>query len=358
MTMNNEENNENLLADQLEPQNPDSPVTEEETLEEAVLDDAPEIPKDYSKLKKYLLIGLAAVVLIGAGTFGYMKYDAYSKSYALTFEGKQYSIEEIKLYLLFQNGDPKAAENAVTALTDSLIINKAAKEQGIEMTENEKFAVTDHAKSLKDTIVGQGMTMPGITDERLNDIIAAQTNFTKMMQKRTAEFKIDPATYDKDFKDYLANNKQDYMNVQMKYILTNTAEDAEKARTALAGGMAVDKAIKTYSIDYNPAEGARVVDLKALGLPAEIANEVFNTEIKQYTKALNLNGVFGVFIVEDKSSPAKAQVEEAFKAQYTQSKVFELMQKDLETWRKAASIKVNQKAIDALAAAQPVEEKK
>ncbi len=369
--MNKEENNENLLEDQLETTTESEEIVEdgsEQTTEEQIEADGVEteepdvldepVKKDYSKLKKIVLIGLAAVALVGAGTFGYTKYDTYSKSYGLTFEGVKYSIEDVKLYLLFQGGDEKAAENAVSALTDSLIINKAAKDQGIELNEQEKFAISDNAKNLKDSVAGQGMVMPEITEERLYDIIAAQTYFGKLMQKKTAEFKVDPATYKKDYDEYLANNKQDYMEVNMKYILTNSAEDAEKARAAVVGGLAVDKAVKQYSIDYNPVDGARVVDLKTLGLPPEISNEIFSLEVNGISKVHDMSGVFGVFIVESKNTPPQEQIESSFKSQYTQNKVFELMKSDIEKWREEASFKVNQKAIDALSISKPVEAKK
>lgn len=384
MTMNKEENNENLLEDQLEATTETEEMVEEaseqvveeqmetELVETVEMDENEMIPlydvetevidepvkKDYSKLKKIVLIGLAAVVLAGAGTFGYMKYDAYSKSYGLTFEGVKYSIEDVKLYMLFQGGDEKAAENAVSALTDSLIINKAAKDQGIELNEQEKFAISDNAKNLRDSVAGQGMTMPEISDERLYDIIAAQTYFGKLMQNKTAEFKVDPAEYKKDYDSYLANNKQDYMEVKMKYILTNSAEDAEKARAAVVGGLAVDKAVKQFSIDYNPVDGARVVDLKTLGLPPEISDEIFNLEADGVSKVHDLSGVFGIFVVQSKSTPPQDQIESSFKNQYTQNKVFELMKSDIDKWREEADIQVNQKAIDALITAKPAEAKK
>lgn len=388
MTLNKDENNENLLNDEIletepntetgqetteEPENIETvDVDMEETEEtegfeteltdsemdeknqmmidgETVESSSDEVAaKSNSNVVKILIACIAVVAVLGFGYFGYTKYDAYSKSYALTFEGTKYSVEDLKLFMLFQGEGEGVKESALSALKDTLIIKKMAQDNGVELTEQEKIQITDNIKNLKDNVAAQGLVMPNVTEDRLFDIIAAQTYFTKLMQSKTKSFKFVEADFNKDFEAYLLNNKAEYMSVQLKFILTKSKEDGEKARAAVVGGMAFDKAAKQYSVDYSPEKGVRTIDLQTLGLPAEMTNEILNLKVNGLTQVFDLEGIFGFFKIEKMSAPSREQISKSFKESYTQNKVFEMMQADLEKMRKDSDAKVNQKAIDAL----------
>jgi hypothetical protein len=393
MTLNKDENNENLLNDEILETEPNTETGQETTEEsenietvdvdmeqteeaegfeteltdsemdeknqmmidgETVESNSDEVAaKSNSNVVKILIACIAVVAVLGFGYFGYTKYDAYSKSYALTFEGTKYSVEDLKLFMLFQGEGEGVKESALSALKDTLIIKKMAQDNGVELTEQEKIQITDNIKNLKDNVAAQGLVMPNVTEDRLFDIIAAQTYFTKLMQSKTKTFKFVEADFNKDFEAYLLNNKAEYMSVQLKFILTKSKEDGEKARAAVVGGMAFDKAAKQYSVDYNPTEGVRTMDLQTLGLPAEMTNEILKLKVNGLTQVFDLNGVFGFFKIEKMSAPSREQISKSFKESYTQNKVFELMQADLEKMRKDSDAKVNQKAVDSLVMSEP-----
>lgn len=332
-------------------ENAETDETDETDETEASLEVETELPKPKKNNKKIIGIGLAVVLAIALGAFGYYQMTVQNNNTAVTFDGKKFSVEEYKLYLLFQGDVEGAKETAVTALTESLIVEKAVKDKGFELTEEEKTQVTTDVKNLKDSVVNQGLVMPNISDERLFEIVSTNMYFSKMMDDISKKITIDEAVFATELETYKLNNKQQYADIQLKYILTKTKEEGEKARAEVAGGKAIDEVIKKYSFDFDPTNGVKTVAFKDISLPAEDINEILSLNVAGLTKVITLDGAFAVFSVVEKTIPTDAELKESFKAMYIQNKAYEQFQVDLAKWKEEAKFTVNQKAIDALTTA-------
>lgn len=307
-----------------------------------------QLPKKKINFKKIAAIGLSIILIATAGTFGYKEFDKQSKLYAVTFEGKKYSVEDYKLYLLFQGEAKEAEKNALAALTDSLIIKKTALEQGIKLTEAENKQVLEDTKNLKEIVVSNGQVMPNITEERLVEIVSSNMYFSKILDAQSKAYKVDEADFTKEFDNYLVNSKQDYMDVKLKYIVTKTKEEAAAARSKAQSGTPIDEVIKKYSFDFDPAKGVQVISMKNIQLSPENLAAVLKLKVAGLTDVISLDGAFVVFYVNEMNVPTNQQVKDNFRKAYTQKNAYELLQADLIKWRVASNVKVNQKAIDAL----------
>ncbi len=307
-----------------------------------------QLPKKKINFKKIAAIGLSVILLATAGTFGYKEFDKQSKSYAVTFDGKKYSVEDYKLYLLFQGESKEAQKNALAALTDSLIIKKNAVEQGIKLTDAENKQVLEDTKNLKEIVATNGQVMPNVTEERLVEIVSSNMYFSKILDAQSKSYKVDEVDFTKEFENYLVNAKQDYMDVKLKYIVTKTKEEATAARSKAQSGTPIDDVIKKYSFDFDPAKGVQVIPMKSIQLSPEDLAAVLKLKVSGLTNVIALDGAFVVFYVNEMNIPTNQQVKDNFRKSYTQKNAYEVLQADLIKWRGATEVKVNQKALDAL----------
>lgn len=307
-----------------------------------------QLPKKKINFKKIAAIGLSVILLATAGTFGYKEFDKQSKSYAVTFDGKKYSVEDYKLYLLFQGESKEAQKNALAALTDSLIIKKNAVDQGIKLTDAENKQVLEDTKNLKEIVATNGQVMPNVTEERLVEIVSSNMYFSKILDAQSKAYKVDEADFTKEFENYLVNAKQDYMDVNLKYIVTKTKEEATAARSKAQSGTPIDEVIKKYSFDFDPAKGVQVIPMKSIQLSPEDLAAVLKLKVSGLTNVIALDGAFVVFYVNEMNIPTNQQVKDNFRKAYTQKNAYEVLQADLIKWRGATEVKVNQKALDAL----------
>jgi hypothetical protein len=307
-----------------------------------------QLPKKKINFKKIAAIGLSVILIATAGTFGYKEFDQQSKSYAVTFEGKKYSVEDYKLYLLFQGEAEDAQKNALAALTDSLIIKKNAVDQGIKLTDAENKQVLEDTKNLKEIVASNGQVMPNVTEERLVEIVSSNMYFSKILDAQSKAYKVDEADFTKEFDNYLVNSKQDYMDVKLKYIVTKTKEEATAARSKAQSGTPIDEVIKKYSFDFDPAKGVQVIPMKSIQLSPEDLEAVLKLKVSGLTDVIALEGAFVVFYVNEMNIPTEQQVKDNFRKAYTQKNAYEILQADLIKWRGATEVKVNQKALDAL----------
>ena len=195
-------------------------------------------------VRKVSFICVLAVLLIAGGLFAFWQIDKASSNYIMTFDGKKISIEDFKLYLLFnQEGfDPKTT--ALDALTDFLVYEKAAKEKNLVLSEAEK----NDTKAYIEQLIQNGAPFDklNISNERLVDIINADyiryQLWTQFLDEYTGT--LDAAAIASETEKYRKSSRV------VRYILTDKREEGEEARAALSSGLSAEEAVDKYA-GYN-----------------------------------------------------------------------------------------------------------
>lgn len=305
-------------------------------------------PERRVNVGKILMISLVAVFIIAAGVLGIIRLDMNSKSYVMVFEGKKISIDDYKLCLLFQDGSAESKDNALSQLTDFLVIEKAAEDYGIVLTDAEKTGVSNSMTGLKESIISGGLEMPAISDERLRAILSVDLYYQKLLEELGKDFVLDEADFKSELENYRQNNRQDYIDVKLKYIMTETREAAEEARGKALSGSAFDDVIKAYSVDYDESAGISTVTLKDISLDQEVVDQILALKVSELTGVIDLGDVFVVFEAAEITVPSDVELEASFKELYIQNRNYDVFDHELEQWRANAVYTVNQKAIDAI----------
>lgn len=144
-------------------------------------------PAKARQVSKSVLIRIAALVVIAAGMFAYVKFA--DTSYIMVCDGKKVSAEEFKLfYCLGQNID---ADAALETLINYTLIDNAAKKNAVELTEDEKQEVADYASYLKNYIETNDIEKPQISDARLEELLAVDYIYPKLAEALTAHIEVD-----------------------------------------------------------------------------------------------------------------------------------------------------------------------
>ncbi len=306
------------------------------------------VPNKKINFKKYIILGLSLVLVLAAGIVGFIQLDKYNKSYAMVFEGKKIEIGEYKLYMMFQGGNEEAKEQVLKNMLDILVIQKAAKDNGIVLTEAEEEEVSASLESLKEVIKTNGLDAPQVSDQRLKEIIAVDYYVTKLMEQLNKDFVIDEADFTKELEDYIANNKLDYIDVRLKYILTDTLEAAEKARGKVLAGGKIDDAIKEFSIDYDESAGVKALPLNAISLSQEVVDQILSLNVSEITEVITLEDLFVIFEVSEINIPSNEELAADFRMLYLEEQSNSSFESALNKWKAEAKYKINHRAIDAI----------
>lgn len=176
------------------------------------------------QVSKSVLIRIAALVVIAAGMFAYVKYT--DTTYIMVFDGRKVSAEEFKLfYYLGQDID---ADSALQVLIDYSVIEMAAKKNAIELTEEEKLDVTSYASYLQEFIETIGVEKPRISYKRLEEILSVDYLYPKLAEVATQDVIIDETELRTDaaveWENYKANfgggeMDDDFVEAYREYII-------------------------------------------------------------------------------------------------------------------------------------------
>ena len=341
-----EEAGETSLANEFDVENvkePQESFTQTNNEEQKI-----ETPKK-KRNKTPIIIAIICVIVLGAGAIGgffaYKSWDAKSP-YCMTYEGKRISLGTYEFYLLLHDGENVSAD-AIAQMQENLVITKKAKDKGLNLTQEELDELSVGLMDMKAAIESYDLTVPEIPDDEFIEILAVNNYAIKQIEQY-GEQNYDEAEYQTEFADYKQNNQQDYMDINMKYILTDSLESAEEARTAiLEGQRPLEEIMMEYSMVYEEA-GAESISLAQSGLGPDEINEILTLEVNQPTSVIDMGGSYVVFIIETKSIPTDAEVEEKFKENYLYNKGIEAFKADLEIWKTEAKFVLNQKAIDEI----------
>ena len=311
----------------------------EEEKEEAEIT-AQKKAKNIKLIRNIALICIAAVLVIGGGLFAFLQINKYANSYVMTFEGRKVSMEEFKFFLLITQGSNEVKESALENLTRTLILEKAVKDKNVEMDQEGIDYVDWYAGYIKDDMGQKGITMPNISDERLKSIISVNTVlYSVLMDKVTEElnYSVDEAAFAAEFAGHLADDKL------LKYVITETEEQAKEVREALAAGtISPEDAIRTYSIYYDAESGnIEKIALSQIGLPVDDNISIIALKQSEFSEIIDLGGIYGIFIVA-----TDKEAEEKYREEYEYYDKMKMFENEYEFWKSEAKYKVNNRALE------------
>ena len=294
-------------------------------------------PKNLKLIRNIVLICLAAALVIGGGLFAFLQIDKISNGNIMTFEGKKISIEEFKFFLLITQSNNEVKEAAVENLVRSLVLEKAAKDKNIVLDQDGIDYVKWYADYIKNDMAQNGITMPNLSDERLEAIISANTVFYSKLMDKVAEesnYTVDEPAFAAEFASYLAGDRL------LKYIITETEEKAREVKELLtSGSISPDDAVTTYSVYY---EGEiEKIELSKIGLAEEDNANIMALKQSEFSDIIDLGGIYAIFIVA-----TDKEAEDLFRQDYTYYAKQRLFEEAYASWKSEAKYKRNDKAFD------------
>jgi len=300
--------------------------------------------------KKIIAVTIAAVLIIGGGLFAFWQIERLSIGYILTFDNEKISIEEFKLYLVMSDGNnPK--EEAIERLMDFLIMSKEAKERNIELSQSEIDEIKADIEYSKNFIP---LNKLKIKEERLIEIFGLEFLFLKLIDKvaEDSNFVLNEEMFSEEF-EHIRSHYHDFKDLDVKYVLTLTREDAEQAREALlVDSSSAEIVIREYSMGYEDES----IEIEVLRLSEiEVLNQahvehLLSLQVSDISDVISIDGQFYlVFIIEDVIIPTAEEVrevEELYRERYTDYEMYQLFVDEFITWKEESEIKLNEKAYD------------
>ncbi|MCL1794353.1 MAG: hypothetical protein FWG34_10835 [Oscillospiraceae bacterium] len=302
---------------------------------------AKEKKEKFKSAKKISIVCVAVAVVILAGLFVFMQINKAGNDYIMKFDGKKISVEEFKFFMLLNvlNQTSYEKQAAYDGLLNFLVLNKAAKEKNVVLSDEESDYVKSNAEYIKTYLEANNITIPDISDERLEEIIAASVSgaiYYKLLGivALDAGYAVDENDFGAKFDAYLASNKL------LKYIITQTEEDGEEAREALVSGLAADEAVKQYSTYYE-MYGIETLNLSDLGFDEENYKNVMALKELEFSEVIDLGGVFAVFI-----AATYEETRNTFREQYIYDQQNQLFDSEYEFWKSEAKESMNEKVFE------------
>ncbi|MCL2096740.1 MAG: hypothetical protein FWH10_07540 [Oscillospiraceae bacterium] len=333
-----------------EPEVPDANQIEQKIRREIALEKAAKT----KSILKVCAVAAAAVFIIGIGLFAFWQCENYSSGYIMTLDGEKISVEEFKFHLMMaQSYSPK--EEAVERLAEYLIYEKEAKARNITIPQDIRDEYNEHI----DNFIGYGYPFEKleISRERLVEIFAIEYLFYELFDKVLEELNF--TFSEEELAEELAAYKasvHDYIDVEFKYILTETKESSEEARGELTAGTSeTDEIIKKYSEGYD-SETADVplIRLSEISiLTTEQTEHLLSLEVSQISDIIEISDPGGdfylVFIVDDIIIPTQEEIdeiEEGFREYYIEGQKSAVFFDEYNIWKEETEIIIDEKALN------------
>lgn len=299
-----------------------------------------------------ILACTVALALIAAGIAWFM-LDRYAKSYVMVYEGEKIDTNDLRfcgLFVAAEEGEDAAAvkEKAMDQLQTYLALEKAARDNNLTLTDEEREESLSYAASMKSYYAqNYGLDMSFISDERMADFLGLDVLYGPLQEKFTADLVIDETDFEKALADYTQNNRMDYYDVQILEITAAAEETIQEAKQAVEGGMSFADAVAAYSEAYNEEYGVNPMALRYAGLSDETAQTLLDMESGAMSEIVETDGSFALYYIDSKTIPSSDELAETYRTQYTGEKKGERFVEIIEEWKSAAVYTVNPKGYDA-----------
>ncbi|MDR1664238.1 MAG: hypothetical protein LBR83_04860 [Clostridiales bacterium] len=311
--------------------------------------------KRKKKLQRKIAIAccIAVALMIGAAITVYA-VNRYNESYVLTFEGEKVSMEDMQICSMFVSvNDPsEIKEQSMELLLTQQVMKKQAEKEGIVLTEEEKTSNNTLAGSLLQSYTSQGLDVSAISQARLADSIGLmETVYQNLLTKYTADYQVDEADFEEKLADYKLNNKIDYYDVQVKYIVSADQVKVQASETFLATGASFDAAIEQYSDYFVQDAVGQSYPLRDIRMAPEQEAEVLGLKVGERTGVMELATTtgtqYGIFYVDKYSIPDDETVSANYREQYVTVQKNLAFEEVISGWKSEYAYEINQKGYDA-----------
>ncbi len=292
-----------------------------------------------------VMIGVVVVVILAiAGGVGLFITNTIRNNdkYVLTYNGQKVSTEALRLFTVMY-GDK---DTALEILKDFLIITDEFNSRALTLSAEDEESLASDIDYLNSYIETQGLTPFDITEERLTQLMALNYYYMAIIDDMKAVFVVDEDTFNTEFVDFKENFPNYYTDVQLKYIITETPEDAEIARAMLLNGDDTDTVIMEKSIYYTPEYGIEVIPMTDAPLEQETIDEIMALDVAEFTNVVDLGGIYAIFIVDSITVPTDAEIEEIYREMYIGDEVYTAFNTFLDEQIATAEFKINQSVFD------------
>ena len=302
---------------------------------------AKEKKEKLKQVQKIAVICAAVIVVAAAGLFAFFQFAKAGNSYIVKFDNKNISVEEFKFFMLLNalNQTASDKQSAYNGLMDFLVMNKAAKDKNVELTEEDKEYIKSNAEYIKNYLESNNIALPKISDERLEEIVGVSVSGVvpyKLLDivAQEAGYTVDEGKITEEFNAYQSEDKL------LKYIITETPEAGEVAREALISGVSADEAVMSYST-YYLMYGIETLNASALGFDAENYDKIMALAPLEFSEVIDLGGIYGVFI-----AVTYEETRDAFRNDYTYKQKNQLFLREYEFWKSEAKEQRNEKVFE------------
>ena len=304
-------------------------------------------------IKRVSIISAICAVVIAAGIFAFIQINKYIGSYVISFDGRNISVDDFNFFLIYNGGATDPKSSAQDMLEQYLVLEKAAKERNLTLTADEANEANTTAASLKSQIDSNYPQAGGISLNFLEEIVGTGYYVNKLVDAVAAEkgYTFDDADFQTALTDYIANGKQQYLQMNFKYIVAGSTDTAAEAKKAIEDKtMAVDDAIKKYSTYYDATSGIQTIPIADITfLSAADLNNLMNLEAGQVSDVIKLSDTeYVVFIADSVYRPTQDEISASYKTTYENGKKSDIFQAEFTKWQADAKIKVNQKVLDGI----------
>lgn len=300
--------------------------------------------------QQFFIIGGIVILLLIAAGFGLYGLDQYNKSYVMTFNGEKIATGDLRFCSLFaevgENEDAK--EKALDQLLTYLVMEQAAKDNGLALTEEELEETRSYAESFKSYYQQYyNVDFSSIDNDRMLEMLGLDVLYDQLLEKYTADYTVNEADFSKALADYIKNEPADYTVVNLKYIYASDAATIEEARQAIEDGMTFDDAVIKYSEYYSEESGVETYEMKYMGLDDETMAQILTLSPGDITSTIDTNSMSAMFYVDSITVPEESEISATYRERYISEQKNARFTEIVDEWKKNANYTLNQKGYDA-----------
>jgi len=344
-----------------------------EKIEKEISEKIEQEKKQKSKLIKNISIICVAVLIVAAGTLllflqldpsnNFSLFDMFggNNKDIITVGNNKVSLEQLKLTMILNefygqdgNYNPDPKQTAVDDLTFYMVVDKAAKDRKIELTEEDKENLKQIKDNIKNDLEMYNIILPNVSDEEFDFVIcymALNSIYSQLVDILAIEknYTVDESLLLIEFEDYKLNYKTDYIDADFKYILTDSQEMAEEARNALTSGESpIEDIVRKYFLGY-PEDEAEIpmIQLNQMGfLTVDEIDYILSLQISDISEIFYVEPYYVIFIPDYIDIPTDADLKEWFRDYYAYQNKNQLFYTEYDLWMNETTIKYNEKAIE------------
>jgi hypothetical protein len=306
------------------------------------------------------LVAAGLVVLFIVGVFF---LNQRSRGYVVNFEGQRIDTVDLQFLdvLAMLSGDPTPP---MDTLITYLLLEQRAQQHNIILTQEERTDLDELAVELRQMVesfaaMGLITNLPAITNARMSELLSMNLLSERLMEIYAADVTVDEDTLIRELADFRAFNRSQYIDMELKYIISPTILQSQDAWEDLNNANSPDD-FEAIIIDYmarnghpidNPEFGIDRIPLMELhhipGIASVTIEMLAHLQPGDFTEPLPFDDSFIIFIVDEVSIPSDAEIEETFRENYIWMQRQMIFAGHLAQWREAADIRINERGVNA-----------